>query len=64
MAAMAASRMVAVQMPMMYAGAQVMNYGGYGYAQPSYGYGMQQYANPYGYSTGAVAYGQQVQYGQ
>ena len=41
-----------------------MNYGGYGYAQQSYGYGMQQYANPYGYSTGGVAYGQQVQYGQ
>jgi len=36
---------------MMYAGAQVMNYGGYGgYAQPAYGgYAMQQQANPYGY---------------
>jgi hypothetical protein len=37
---------------MMYAGAQVMQYGGYAMQQnPGYGYAMQTqaYANPYGY---------------
>ena len=63
MTAMAAPRMVAV--PMMYAGAQVMQYGGgYGYGMQQYGYGMQQqmYANPYSY--GQASYGMSYGYGQ
>ena len=66
MAAMAAPRMVAVQMPMMVAGGQVMQYGGYGMSYPGYAMQPQAYANPYGYGQaayGGASYGMPAAYG-